>query len=124
VLWWLFALWLLFVLGPSRLRPTPANWNPVDITSFVRATGGFLARTVRPTEAGRRALLLFFNTIRRRLGLPQDGAPLWEWLAAQPNLPPQDLVQLREFQTRIDAGKRIDLPRLHNLLRRITGSFL
>jgi hypothetical protein len=121
---WLLVLWLVFVLGPSRLRPALSRWNPVDITSFVRATGGFLARTVKPTEAGRRALMLFFNTIRHRLGLPEDGMPVWEWLAIQPHVTPQELSQLREYHARIAAGRRIDLPKLHNLLHRLTGSFV
>jgi hypothetical protein len=121
---WLLLLWLVFVLGPSRLRPALSRWNPVDITSFVRATGGFLARTVKPTEAGRRALMVFFNTIRHRLGLPEDGMPVWEWLSAQSHVTPQELSQLREYHARIAAGRRIDLPKLHNLLHRLTGSFV
>jgi hypothetical protein len=118
-LWWLLLLWLVFVLGPARLRPTGANWDPVDITSLVRATGGFLARTVRPLEAASRELALFFNSIRRRLGLPEDGAPVWEWLGAQPNLRHEEVVQLRTFHARVVAGQRVDLQQLHNLLRQI-----
>jgi hypothetical protein len=122
-LWWLLLLWLVFVLGPARLRPTAVNWSPVDIAAFVRATGGFLARTVRPSEAGRRALFVFFNRIRRRLGLPEDGTPVWEWLAAQPNMHPAELMQLREYHARIVAGRRVDLSQLHNLLRQIEKRF-
>jgi len=123
-LWWLFALWLVFVLGPSRLRAAAVAWNPVDVTAFVRATGGFLARTLRPAEAGRQAMALFFNSVRRRVGLPEDGAPVWEWLAGQSKVAPADLSELRMFRERIDAGRKIDLAKLHNLLHRITGSFV
>jgi hypothetical protein len=122
-LWWLLLLWLVFVLGPARLRPTAANWSPVDITSFVRATGGFLARTVRPAEAGRREFVIFFNGIRRRLGLPEDGTPVWEWLDAQPAVDKVELTQLRNYHTRIAAGRRIDLLQLHNLLRLVANRF-
>jgi hypothetical protein len=41
---WMLALWLVFVLGPRRLRGAMDSWNPLDVTSFVRATGGFMAR--------------------------------------------------------------------------------
>lgn len=122
-LWWLLLLWLVFVLGPSQMRPIGTNWNPVDVTSFVRATGGFLARTIRPTEAGRRALSLFFNDIRRRLQLPEDGMPVWEWLATQPNVRQEELHRLRASYARVAAGKRVDLQQLHNLLRQIATRF-
>ena len=121
---WLVVLWLIFILGPSRLRAKSARWNPVDIVSFVRATGGFMARTLRPAEAGRRALYLFFNGIRRRLGLPQDGAPTWEWLAAQGRVTTADLAQLRAYHERTAQGRRIDFAKLHNLLVRIEEGFV
>ncbi|NJO35034.1 MAG: hypothetical protein HC869_19885, partial [Rhodospirillales bacterium] len=45
-LWWLLALWLVFVLGAAALRAAMSAWNPLDVTSFVRATGGFMARVL------------------------------------------------------------------------------
>ncbi len=121
---WIVLLWLVFVLGPLRLRRAISNWNPVDILSFVRATGGFMARTLSPTEAGRRDLLLFFNAIRRRLGLAENGAPVWEWLESQVKVAPADLSQLRHYHEKISDNRRIDFAELHNLLSRIRECFI
>jgi hypothetical protein len=118
-LWWLFALWLVFVLGPRRLRGTSRAWNPLDVTSFVRATGGFMARVLRPAAAGQRLFANFFNEIRGRAGLPLDGAPLWEWLRGQAAIPPADLDRLQELHRRAAERRRIDLVELHNLIARI-----
>ncbi len=66
-LWWLLGLWLLFVLASQRLRPSQSSWNPVDITGFVRATGGFMARVMRPATVGQQMIANFFNDARKRL---------------------------------------------------------
>jgi hypothetical protein len=118
-LWWLFALWLVFVLGPRHLRGTNRAWNPLDVTSFVRATGGFMARVLRPAAAGQRLFANFFNEIRGRLGLALDGAPLWEWLGGQATIPPADLDRLQELHRRAAEQRRIDLVELHNLIARV-----
>jgi len=117
-LWWLFALWLVFVLGPRRLRGTARAWNPLDVTSFVRATGGFMARVLRPAAAGQRLFANFFNEIRGRLGLALDGAPVWEWLAGHATIPAADLDRLQELHRGATQRQRIDLVELHNLIAR------
>jgi hypothetical protein len=116
---WLLALWLVFVLGPRRLRGTTRAWNPLDVTSFVRATGGFMARVLRPAAAGQRLFANFFNEIRGRLGLATDGAPLWDWLAGHSVIAPADLTRLQELHERVAGRRRVDLAELHNLLARV-----
>ena len=116
---WLLALWLVFVLGPRRLRGTTRAWNPLDVTSFVRATGGFMARVLRPAAAGQQLFANFFNEIRGRLGLASDGAPLWEWLAGHAVIPAGDLDRLQELHSRVAARRRVDLAELHNLIARV-----
>lgn len=116
---WLLALWLVFVLGPRRLRGTTRAWNPLDVTSFVRATGGFMARVLRPAAAGQQLFANFFNEIRGRLGLAPDGAPLWEWLAGHAVVPAADLDRLQELHRRVAARRRVDLAELHNLIARV-----
>jgi hypothetical protein len=118
-LWWLFALWLVFVLGPRRLRGTTSTWKPLDVTSFVRATGGFMARVLQPAAAGQRLFANFFNEIRGRLGLAPDGAPVWEWLDGQAKIPPADLDRLQELHRRAVQRRRVDLTELHNLIARV-----
>lgn len=116
---WLIGLWLVFVLGPQRLRPGAIRWNPVDITSFVRASGGFMARVLKPAAVAQQLFTNFFNDVRRQVGLPQSGAPLWEWIEQRPAVAPADVVQLRLLHGQALQGRRVDLPKLHNLLLRI-----
>lgn len=118
-LWWLVGLWLVFVLGSQRLRARAERWQPVDITSFVRASGGFLARVLKPATAGQQLFSNFFNEVRRRTGQPVNGAPLWDWLASRGSLAASDLQQLRHLHERALLGKRIDLSKLQNLLNQV-----
>jgi hypothetical protein len=116
---WLLGLWLVFVLGPRRLRGATGSWNPLDVTSFVRATGGFMARVLRPTAAGQQLFANFFNEIRSRLGLTPDGAPLWDWLAGHSVVAATDLDRMQELHRRVAERRRVDLTELHNLIARI-----
>jgi hypothetical protein len=118
-LWWLLGLWLLFVLGSQRLRPSQSSWNPVDITGFVRATGGFMARVMRPATVGQQMISNFFNDARKRIGLPADGTPMWDWLSAQTVVSEQDVERLQALHAKVQRGRRVDLSQLHNLLIRL-----
>lgn len=116
---WLLGLWLVFVLGPRRLRDATSGWNPLDVTSFVRATGGFMARVLRPAAAGQQLFANFFNEIRSRLGATPDGAPLWDWLAARAVIPAADLNRLQHLHQRLAERRRVDLAELYNLIARV-----
>ncbi|HEY6644170.1 DUF4350 domain-containing protein [Povalibacter sp.] len=118
-LWWLLGLWLVFVLGSQRLRALDSRWQPVDVTSFVRASGGFLARVLKPATAAQQLFTNFFNDMRRQTGQPVNGAPLWDWLAGRSSLATHDLAQLRDLHERAQRGKRVDLPKLQNLLTQV-----
>lgn len=121
---WLCALWLLFVLGWQRLRPRADEWNPVDVTTFIKVTGSFIAGKVAANLVGQRLCANFFNRIRQRLAMPQDGLPVWDWLAAQAGVPAHDLERLRALYARAHSRKRVDLVQLQNCLSKITGSLL
>lgn len=123
-LWWLVGLWLVFVLGPQRLRAAATGWNPVDITSFVRASGGFMARVLQPATAGQQLFTNFFNDIRRQTGLPANGAPVWDWMTQRSAIAAQDVEQLRELHGKVLRGRRIDLPKLQNLLVQVRSSLI
>lgn len=121
-LWWLLGLWLLFVLGSQRLRPSQSSWNPVDITGFVRATGGFMARVMRPATVGQQMIANFFNDARKRLGVPADGMPMWDWLSAQTVVSEQDVERLQALHAKVQQGQRVNLSQLHNLLLRLRAA--
>ncbi|WP_129775687.1 DUF4350 domain-containing protein [Peristeroidobacter soli] len=118
-LWWLLGLWLLFVLGSQRLRPSQSSWNPVDITGFVRATGGFMARVMRPATVAQQMISNFFNDARKRHGLPAGTAPMWDWLGAQTMVSERDVERLQALHAKVEQGKRVNLSQLHNLLIRL-----
>jgi preprotein translocase subunit SecG len=121
---WMVLLWFVFVLGIQRLRSRQVDWNPVDVTAFVAGSGEFFAATLTSATAGARLLANFFNSIRCRLGLVQDGTPEWEWLSAQAGVAARDLEELRRLHERAQAGRSVDLVRLQNLLVRLHGNFI
>jgi hypothetical protein len=121
---WIVLLWFVFVLGVQRLRMRSREWNPVDATAFVAMSGEFFASALPAEAVGARLFANFFNSIRRRLGLPQDGGPVWDWLSAQAGVALGDLAELRRLHGRIETGRRVDLLRLQNLLSRLQGNLI
>jgi hypothetical protein len=120
-LWWIVLLWLAFVLGPLRLGSAYSPWRPVDECALIEASGRFYSAAVAPLDAARRLLENFFNGLRRRLGLPENGEPLWDWLDAQALVSSRERTQLQSMFVRVNAGERVDLTRLHNLLSELQG---
>jgi uncharacterized protein DUF4350 len=115
----ILAVWLVWVLGGTRLRPAAPRAPAPREADLVRATGAFLARVLRPAAAARRMYEQFFRrlALRSRRNLDADGLP-WEWLAGHPRLARADVEQLRAWYTRAYSGGRVPLPRLHNLILR------
>jgi hypothetical protein len=120
-LWLLLAAWLIWILGSVRLRGAPQPPPAPRETAFVEATGGFIARVLHPVQAGRRLIELFFGELRRQIGLGDDNRLVWNWLERQPGVSGADLDALRTFDARLQAGRRIYLERLQNLLRKLQG---
>ena len=105
--------------GSQRLRGGNRSWNPLDITGFVRATGGFMARVMRPAAVGSAAVREFLQRVaqptrpaaRRRARVGLAGAH----------------TRCRRSGSRAPAGtaspvqqgRRVDSRELHNLLVRI-----
>jgi len=112
------------VLGVQRLRSRIADWNPVDVTAFLASSGEFFAATLTPAAAGARLLANFFNSVRARLGLTQDGTPEWVWLSGHAGVSARDLEELRRLHARVQAGRSIDLVRLQNLLVQLQGNVI
>jgi hypothetical protein len=116
----LLLMWLVWVLGGTRLRlPQPRTSAPRE-AQLVRATGTFLARVLKPAAAARR----MFGHFERRLlaahyGTRMPAGALWELLEQQPRIARADLERLRDWYARAYAGERVPLRRLHNLIVRI-----
>jgi hypothetical protein len=116
---WLVLLWFVFVLGIQRLRAHPHEWRPLDITAFIGISGEFLASATTPVAAASRLMANFFNSIRRRLNLREDGTPEWIWLESQPRVDSTEVRSLRAWHARVQQGKAVDLMKLQGLLRKL-----
>jgi len=116
----LAALWVTWVLGGTRLRlPRLRRRAPREL-ELVRATGGFLARVVRPAGAARRMFVHFFARLRALTHrASQDGDPPWEWLKQHPRLQRADVLQLKEWYAEAYRDQRVPLRQLHNLIVRM-----
>jgi hypothetical protein len=119
----LLGLWLLWVLGATRLR-TPQLAEPAPRPAdLMRAAGGFFARVLEPAAAAQRLCEHFFARLQRRIDRGQGGVgppgrrePPWDWLARHPQVAAVDVVQLRAWYGQACEGRRVPLERLHNLL--------
>ncbi len=115
----LAAVWLIWVLGSTRLR-LPATRVPAPREAeLVRASGGFLARVLRPAAAARRMFEHFFRRLSARThrGAQGDGLP-WEWLEHHPRLARAEVQQLKDWYAQAYSGQRVPLTALHNLIVR------
>ena len=119
---WIILLWLLFVLGWQRLRPAADPWNPLDVTAFISATGDFFASTLTPATVAARLFENFFNSIRRRLGLGEDGQPIWASMAGDARYGGPEASELERLYERTQARERVDLVRLQTLISRVLGN--
>lgn len=115
------AVWLCWVMAGTRLRPPPAAIGPAlpDATQLLRQTAALMERLVPPRAAARQLVTGFLRNLDRRYGLPASGGLPWQWLEARLGADSADLVALRRVCVAIDAGQRVPLPSLHNLLLRL-----
>ncbi|MGH8266095.1 MAG: DUF4350 domain-containing protein, partial [Steroidobacteraceae bacterium] len=77
----LAAVWLVWVLGGTRLRVPQTHAPAPREAELVRATGEFLARVLAPAAAARRMLEHFVRRVRARTRrAPGSQVPPWELL--------------------------------------------
>ena len=114
-----FALWIVWVLGSTRLRtPSLQEWGPRE-AELVRTTGSFLARVLQPDAGARRLLDHFFKRVRERASLQSEPGPPWDFLERHPRIAPADLEQLKKWYADANAARRVPLVGLRNLLVRL-----
>ena len=113
----LLAAWLIYLLGASNRLAAPSLLAKVPRQAdFLAAAGGFMARRLDRCDAG---LMLFedwFAEVRRRRGV-EGSAPPWAEIEATPALGRSVCGELRESYERLQAGRAVDLVRLHNILQ-------
>lgn len=118
---WLVALWLAWVLASQPLRASATHAASLDEGAMLRVTARFFAGAVRPVAGAQWLLDEFFGRLRSRHGLVHSGAPPWDWLGTQAGVGSGPLAELRELYARTQAGHRVDLVRLQQLLSHISG---
>lgn len=117
--WWVVALWLVWVLGSTRLPPPAARPAPVREEALVNAAGHLFARVVGRRRAAERMFAAFFGDLARaRGGLPGEAHP-WGWIRAGGMVSVADVDRLEALHRRVAAGRRVDLVDLHNRLQQI-----
>lgn len=115
------VLWLIWVLGSTRLRAPPAVTYDPSEAELVRHAGTFIARTVAPHHTALGLFDDFFMQVAR-VARGAGGAPaaergdLWQWLERHAAILPQELDQLRTWYADARAARRPPLAPLQNLL--------
>ena len=109
------GLWLLWVIGATRLRAPEARSPAPRASELVRASGGFLARVVSSDLAARRMVDLFLARAAPARALAAPRSP-WEYLERHPRIAPRELAQLQAYYAAAHAGRRVPLLALHNLI--------
>jgi len=115
----LLALWLVWVVGSTRLRaPLTVAEDPSE-AELVRHAGSLIARTVAPWRAALALFDQFFVGVARaaRSGknAPERGE-LWTWLERHAAILPQELDQLKGWYADAHSERRVALVPLQNLL--------
>ena len=94
------GLWLVWVLGSTRLRAPPIEVHDPSEAELVRHAGGLIARTVTPSRTAVRLFDLFFARVERavrRAGgkVPERGDQGSGSSAMAPS--PQELDQMKAW---------------------------
>jgi hypothetical protein len=122
----LLALWLIWVLGSTRLRAPAVEVHDPSEADLVRHAGGLVARTVASHHTALRLFDQFFagvaHAARGALANVAAGRdPLWQWLERHAAIRPQELDQLRTWYADAHAERSIPLVSLQNLLDNLSS---
>jgi hypothetical protein len=114
------ALWLVWVLGSTRLRAPAVEAHDPSEVELVRRAGGLVARTVAPFHTALRLFDHFFVRVARASrgagGEPLERGELWQWLERHAAILPQELDQLKTWYADAHAERNLPLAPLQNLL--------
>jgi hypothetical protein len=115
------ALWLVWVLGSTRLRPPVEAAHDPSEAELVRQAGNLVARAVRPHQTARALFDDFFRQVARvarGAGIPlsAERGELWHWLERHAAILPQELDQLKAWYAEAHAERKPPLTSLQNLL--------
>jgi hypothetical protein len=117
----LLGLWLVWVVGSTRLRAPPVVAHDPSEAGLVRRAGGLIARTVAPWRAALALFDQFFTRVSRAARSLSgrrmaERGELWTWLERHAAILPQELDQLKRWYADAHAERRVPLAPLQNLL--------
>lgn len=113
----LLGLWLVWVLGGTRLRAPIVDAHDPSEAELVRRAGGLIARTVPPWHAAQALFDHFFARVARAARATDAGrGELWQWLERHAAILPQELDQLKGWYADAHAQRKFPLVALQNLL--------
>jgi len=114
------GLWLVWVLGSTRLRAPPIELHDPSEAELVQHAGGLIARTVTPSRTAVRLFELFFARVaraaRRTGGKVPERGEQWQWLERHGAILPQELDQMKAWYADAHAARKLPLIDLQNLL--------
>jgi hypothetical protein len=114
------GLWLVWVLGSTRLRAPAFHVHDPSEAELVRRAGGLVARTVPSHHTALRMFDHFFAGIARAAGRAGGRTPergeLWQWIERQAAILPQELDRLKNWYADAHAERKLPLVPLQNLL--------
>jgi len=114
------GLWLVWVLGSTRLRAPPIETHDPSEAELVMRAGGLIARTVAPANTALRLFDQFFARVARAArraggGVPERGDQ-WQWLERHGAILPQELDRLKTWYADAHSSRALPLIDLQNLL--------
>jgi len=114
------GLWLVWVLGSTRLRaPAIVPHDPSE-AELVRRAGGLIARSVATHHTALALFDHFFAGVARAARRTGDASAergdLWQWLERHAAIRPQELDRLKTWYADAHAERKIPLVPLQNLL--------
>jgi len=114
------GLWLVWVLGSTRLRAPAIVAHDPSEAELVRRAGGLIARSVASHHAALALFDHFFGGVaraaRRAGGASAERGDLWQWLERHAAIRPQELDRLKTWYADAHAERKIPLVPLQNLL--------
>ena len=120
----LIALWFLYVIGSSNrlVSPRPGA-APIRQSDFVEAVGGFVCRHTSRATVGLQIYRAWFNELRRQMGLPTNGEPVWNEIEHLATVDKRLAGELRRQYRLLESNRNVDLVTVHNTIYEAKRAF-
>ena len=122
-LWFIFAFWVLYVIGhTNRIAPLVSRNGPSKASDFVRAMANLFARRLTPVAAANLLFSHFFDWIRIKYSLPTNGQPVWQLLESTERIDKNDLAELQQRYAELQKNKKVNLMKLVNKMQKMRSA--